>query len=101
MCRVFWPVLDELAHYRHTKCTLLNVFNYSLYTPDLSIRQAYFNAVRMMRGIGQQVFDRAEGLLARALVLLQDDSDAQTGPDVFAFCAVHGLPAIVFSSGKG
>jgi hypothetical protein len=57
--------------------------------PHLSVGQAYLDAVGMMRGTGEDGFDRAPGKAASALVCFENNLNLGAGGDVFAVLAVH------------
>jgi hypothetical protein len=71
----------------------MNLFH----SPYFTAHQPYFDAVRMRRGLGEDISYDAVGEAARVLVLLQDDCDAQAASYVFALCRVRHDPFSFFS----
>jgi len=72
-----------------------------LHAPDLPVGEAHLDAVRVKFRVGQQVFDDADGLFAGALVLFEDDRDAQSGANIISVFSVHNLPKIILPHFSG
>ncbi len=51
------------------------LFENFLHSSDLSAREPHFYSVRVIGGIGQDIFHNSGGLFAGSLILFQDDSD--------------------------
>jgi hypothetical protein len=60
-----------------------------LHTPDLPVCQTDLDPMRVGGGVGQKVFDGADGLAASPLVLFEDDGDAEAGADIFTLAIRH------------
>jgi hypothetical protein len=59
----------------------------------LPILQTDFDAMRVMRGFGKDIFDNASGQFAGALILFQDDQDSHAWLYLGAGlpgCCIHG-----------
>ena len=54
---------------------------------DPTVLESDLDAVRMVCGTGQNIFDDPPGLSAAALVLLEDDGDSLSRIDIFAVAA--------------
>ena len=61
------------------------------HAPDLPALQTDLDAVRMIRGLGEDVLDDAFRQLAGALILFQDDQDLHPWFDVRADLTIHNL----------
>ena len=57
----------------------------------LTIFQADFDPVWVVRGVGQNVFDDSARQFAAPLILFQDDIDFDPGFDLIPVLAVHQL----------
>ena len=51
---------------------------------DPTVLESDLDAVRMVCGTGQNIFDDPPGLFAAVLVLLEDDGDGLSRIDIFA-----------------
>ncbi len=87
-----WTSVDPSMLVCYCATRLLLSFDNRLHPTDLSVCQAHLDAVRVVRGVGEDVFDDATGGLACALVSLEYDIDGETGADIFAGLSifVHG-----------
>jgi hypothetical protein len=65
------------------------LFDDLLNSADLAAFQADFDAVRMMRRFGQDVFDHAARPLAGALIGFQNDLDRKPWPYLFPVLTAH------------
>jgi hypothetical protein len=66
----------------------------------LPVFQTDFDAVRVLRRLGKDVFNGPFCKLAGPLIFLQDDGDFETRSDVFAVSSVHAF-TLPHPKGKG
>ena len=78
VCR-FSPIVD----------TLLLLRQDCLHSPNLTGIQPHFDPARMVLGRSQDVLHNPDRSLAAALILLQDNFNAQARPNIFALLSSH------------
>jgi hypothetical protein len=66
-----------------------------LHATNLSVGEPDLDPVRVKFRVGQQVLDDADGLFAGALILFEDDRDAQSGANIISVFSVHNLPKMI------
>ena len=69
--------------------TSLIFTQYLLDAADLAVGEADLDAVGVGGGVGEDIFDGADGAAAGALVLFENDRDLYAGADVFALAVGH------------
>lgn len=72
--------------------------NNLLHPPHLTIMQADFYAVRMVRRVGEDILHHATRALAGRLILLQHDINEQPGMNVLAVLTVHNINLLPYAA---
>jgi hypothetical protein len=60
-------------------------------TPYLSILQTDLDAMRVVRGLGENILHNAFGEFTCTLILFQDNKDSASGFDIGAGLSIHGV----------
>ena len=64
-----WQMSQAIGRFRVLGLSIVSIVEYFDYAADLSVGEADLYSMRVSWRIGKQVFNNADGLFARALVL--------------------------------